>query len=1125
MKKYIEIVIGGKRYRFLIDEELDKTLKASLKDRYKFDSNNTLIISDDDLVSSYNYKQLILKSILNQISTFDLTPDLQRKIDTLKDYVGNRYAVYSSDLAKLESVLGEAGEIYGSVRSSLSKKEVAEKQREQVKDNLDEIGDIVSTSNYKNDNITETTSSTHDKLDEFKAIIEEISYVEEIKDKVPINDINDAMDRVVICSSMNEFREKTGTNVGSYDIVNAIKNKNEKIILPPNSKLEDVAVEILKTCINDQTIIEKIVTYVERKSIYQNKTNEAFEALRSSLKVSGLSVRNLNYFGDQFFDSFEGICRESGMSFEAMFADYFNSYSANRKYNSPMDKFIRLFNKYNGGDDNTKALLEAMLVKKAIARGLISNKYNNYLKEEYRNLSVGRNGYLNLNENYLRNSMGGISSREDIQVNNNISSNVSNIVNTNEENIANVRDNQNIRNKDEANQKEFANEEFRNEQNDNDIKQFNNVYDFKRETNVNAQNQFVKSSKRGGEFSEVISNNSQIKSQTKINGQMGFRKNHVLNASIYNEDVIEDEDSIEEDSNSANDSLLSSTNNSNSNIDLESDDEKSADQNVPLDEKTKNGELPVQNAVKDAVKKKAKSALGAIIKKNPWVIGTFLAIFLLIVLLLIISAGAYEEDINKNGLSYLEKCSTIDLKTTTLSREEFISKVEEHYAGGSEKVKTFASHAGTIYDISKEYNINPEIVVVRSEVEGFSPGTGYNYWGLGCYNGASTCLSYSSFTEGLKAYLENISQYDTILDMAKKYAYIGKYWFNPGGSGLGGCYYFPYISEFMSEKRASEVAYVCGDNAPACSNSNTSNCTATTDEDQEAYASYQVERMADVRSSIFGLDPEVCENFDNYEGFNDYNFLYTTSSGPENILNESLANVLRSKGTNINDFNEFILNNIVSAKVGTRQAAVSAALSLVWTLYDGYGVRLPYTWAGQHYETLYKKGTQINLNHPAIGFYGADPNWGTKLPPYVAVGVSFTNYGPDCSGFVSWVLHNAGYDNEHFTIRQRTLGTNYTISQSNFIGKPGDIMVNSHHVVFIVGVDTSKGLYYIAHASGQNDGVKISTVPIKDYPNPSSADRYILVDMDDYYQNHAIYTESNQDAFIEKYRSSQISEV
>ena len=85
MRKYIAIIIGGKSYRFLIDEELDKTLKSSLKERYKFDDSDTLIIDNDDLDNSYNLKQLILKSLLNQINTYDLSPDLQRKIDSLKN--------------------------------------------------------------------------------------------------------------------------------------------------------------------------------------------------------------------------------------------------------------------------------------------------------------------------------------------------------------------------------------------------------------------------------------------------------------------------------------------------------------------------------------------------------------------------------------------------------------------------------------------------------------------------------------------------------------------------------------------------------------------------------------------------------------------------------------------------------------------------------------------------------------------------------------------------------------------------------------------------------------------------------------------------------------------------------
>lgn len=671
MKRYIEIVIGGKRYRFLIDEELEKTLKSSLKDRYKFDSNNTLIINNDDLVNSYNDKQLILKSILNQISTFDLTPDLQRKIDTLKDYVGNRYTVYSSDLSKLESVLGEASEIYGSVRNTLQKKEVAEKQREEIKENLNEIDDIVSNSDLENEFISQTTSTTDDKLDEFKAIVEEISFDDELKDKVPVDDIKDAMDRVVICSSMEEFIEKTGSSVGSYDIINAIKNKREKIILPPNSKLEDVAVEILKTCINDNATMEKVVTYVERKATYQNKTNDAFEALRSSLKVSGLSSRNLNYFGDQFFDSFEAICRESGMSFEAMFADYFNSYSANKKYNSPMDKFIRLFNKYNGGDDNTRALLEAMLVKKAISRGLISTKYNNYLKDEYRNLNVSSGGYINFNENTFRHVTSGVSGG--IESNTQTRS-------VEAESSAHLDDNSNsyedafnrmtppkAGNSDTLSQEATGIEPKDKKSESLSDSAIVNVNGIHRRNRMGAG---VVQASASGSVNEEIQTST--RSLAGLSGRR-FASNTSLNpALLEDEEEFEDPDSEAEEASDNNESdnadFTGDTGGSDS-IDTdnaENDDGEAAENQGD----TAGGNLvdTAQDAIKDAAKKGVKKAILEFIKKNPWVWGVIgFLLFLFFVILIIMASNNKDKN---NGLGYYDSaCNFNAAKVTVMGCE------------------------------------------------------------------------------------------------------------------------------------------------------------------------------------------------------------------------------------------------------------------------------------------------------------------------------------------------------------------------------------------------------------------------------------------------------------------------
>lgn len=197
--------------------------------------------------------------------------------------------------------------------------------------------------------------------------------------------------------------------------------------------------------------------------------------------------------------------------------------------------------------------------------------------------------------------------------------------------------------------------------------------------------------------------------------------------------------------------------------------------------------------------------------------------------------------------------------TTSLTREEFISLLRAYCnknSCNSTMQNVFVARAGDVYDASIANNVNPELVVVRARVEGFSPGGGTNnYWGIRCYNGAGAgaCSSYSSLEAGIAGFASVVSKYNTASEMMSKYAYIGKYWFNPGSWSLGGCVYYPYIAEYMSPGRSTVVNGVCN-NGPSCENGGGAGCTKTTDEDQQAYATWQVnKKMAPERYNIFGL--------------------------------------------------------------------------------------------------------------------------------------------------------------------------------------------------------------------------------------------------------------------------------
>ena len=161
---------------------------------------------------------------------------------------------------------------------------------------------------------------------------------------------------------------------------------------------------------------------------------------------------------------------------------------------------------------------------------------------------------------------------------------------------------------------------------------------------------------------------------------------------------------------------------------------------------------------------------------------------------------------------------------------------------------------GFVYDVSKSANVNPELVISRAMVEGNSPGISkHNYWGMGCTNtgGYEACITYNSLEAGIKGFGDNVSKYNNLSEMMSKYAYIGKYWYNPGSWSAGGCIYFSYIKKYMSTGRQSTVASVCS-KSTTCTKSG-GDCTPTTSEDQNAYSKWQVqEKLVPYMCKVFG---------------------------------------------------------------------------------------------------------------------------------------------------------------------------------------------------------------------------------------------------------------------------------
>ena len=487
---------------------------------------------------------------------------------------------------------------------------------------------------------------------------------------------------------------------------------------------------------------------------------------------------------------------------------------------------------------------------------------------------------------------------------------------------------------------------------------------------------------------------------------------------------------------------------------------------------------------------KVGSSVVDLIKKNPkaaLILGGILLVIVL-VLLLILALGNSKNNGDNTTFYCGEGCDGVPFNYTTLNKQQFIDLYNEYYethVTGYESIadgrRIFKENIDTIYDTSIAYGINPEIIVVRAMLEGFSPGNlereTNNFWGMGCTNkgGGADCAVYSTFQEGLNDYAKKAKRFDNYTDLIDQYAYLGDYWYNPGSSAQGGCYLFNELKEFLSDKRISEVEPYCTDPNKLCSTTdeNNPNCLPTNEEDDDALTKYHVKEFLEQRKIVFKLEPMQQEVYDKIEYSGNYPInpdaeIYKnlkTLHGNPNISQDGYpySMLLSNKGYTVESFNSFLKNEIEKAGVGTRAGVIAAAMTLIGANAE-MGYKLNYRWGGKY------------------GKIGVNPKWGDYLGAHCdGFGARFgssekclKNYlwgGMDCSGFVHWALVN-GMQNSSLK-QQNTTTSPYPSYQkvvqldpNRAVCRPGGVLVSSGHIVLVVGVDSEKKKYIIAESTG-----------------------------------------------------------
>ncbi|MBR5662904.1 MAG: hypothetical protein IKX00_04605 [Bacilli bacterium] len=218
----------------------------------------------------------------------------------------------------------------------------------------------------------------------------------------------------------------------------------------------------------------------------------------------------------------------------------------------------------------------------------------------------------------------------------------------------------------------------------------------------------------------------------------------------------------------------------------------------------------------------------------------------------------------------------------------------------------------------------------------------------------------------------------------------------------------------------------------------------------------------------------------------------TPSSAKE--FTKSLKSLLNSKGTSIKEFNNGLRDAVAKAGPGTRCGVVTAAMYTIEKI-GSYGVRIPYMYGGT----------------TGMYTYGAHPDWGTPYKKCVNGYGCYYHKGLDCGTFLPWVFKNGGVNMTQTQVKYMNV-KKYSVKASNpHIGKPGDVLWHSGHVMLILKHAKKGGNegYYVAEFSGRAADAQIKFSKLSSLKK----ENYYVVDMSYYYKHKGISKKKYISAF------------
>lgn len=468
---------------------------------------------------------------------------------------------------------------------------------------------------------------------------------------------------------------------------------------------------------------------------------------------------------------------------------------------------------------------------------------------------------------------------------------------------------------------------------------------------------------------------------------------------------------------------------------------------------------------------------------NPMVLVALIAVLFLVLMIIILFAGS-ETSSNRRGLygfSYYDgACDEVKIDGNIISIDEYVQGViaGEVPAFDMETLKAFAIAARTfvIRQGTKVGSGNSCYYDATNVQQAYVPG-----------NIIQKHIDAVEETRGLIITLngEPITYYDASCVYTAEQARE----VDPDGNFDDDYYYIRYADWTLHRPLFQKIDYekmsaVPGQSftiwanrstARACTGNHGGGMSQNGSAYLELYENYDYKDIIDFYydgeaeiKSIYAIQSNVTGNWTQIINASAYSSIQAT------IMKRPIREVLSR--TEYENLNNSILENVLDVGVGTRDAIVVAATLPITYFAENKNYIMPYTLGGGHDGNT----------------YGIDPSWGSSLSNGYSKGI-------DCSAWVALVYRNAGLI---MTTRQskdyKDLG-HVTESGKGYVGKPGDLMWHSGHIMVIVGVDEANRLYYVSHAQGKDYGIVITPVSF-DNAGKSKSDH--IIDMDDYISTH-----------------------